>query len=180
VIIPYWEHLSFPSRWLRTRRDNERFLCLIEAAAFLHQHQRARGADGDLAYIEATLEDYELAYDLAHEVLGITLHELTREAQDLSVVIRELVCDESDGRDLCSVPFTRRDLRARTGWPDRRLRDALQELVEMEYIAAHGSQGKTYQYRLLHLPSEELPTLGELTTPEALAQLLKHGAAMQR
>jgi hypothetical protein len=29
VFIPYVNHLKFPSRWLRTRRDNERFLCLI-------------------------------------------------------------------------------------------------------------------------------------------------------
>jgi DNA primase catalytic core len=42
VVIPYVEHLTFPTRWLRTRRDNERFLCLIEASAFLHQYQRPR------------------------------------------------------------------------------------------------------------------------------------------
>lgn len=177
VLIPYWEHLSFPSRWLRTRRDNERFLCLIEAIAFLHQHQRPRGTDGDMAYIEATLEDYALAYDVAHEVLGITLHELSREAQDLSLVIREHVCDVSDGRDLYAVTFTRRDLRTRTGWPDRRLRDALQELVDMEYLVAYGSQGKTFQYRLIQLPDRERPTLGELTTPEELGRLLRREAA---
>ncbi len=34
VIIPYVDHIRFPHRWLRTRRDHKRFLCLIEAAAF--------------------------------------------------------------------------------------------------------------------------------------------------
>ena len=34
--------LSFPSAWMRTRRDHARFLNLIEVLAFLHQHQRER------------------------------------------------------------------------------------------------------------------------------------------
>ena len=56
VVIPYVDLLSFPSQWLRTRRDHERFLCLIEASAFLHQHQRTRKEYGEVPYIEATLE----------------------------------------------------------------------------------------------------------------------------
>ena len=44
VVIPYVHLLRFPSRWLRTRRDHERFLCLIDVLAFLHQYQRKRGS----------------------------------------------------------------------------------------------------------------------------------------
>jgi len=85
VIIPYVEQLSFPSRWLRTRRDHERFLCLIEAVAFLHQHQRAGGVQSvgerTFRWIEATVADYRRAYELAQDVLGATLHELSRDAR---------------------------------------------------------------------------------------------------
>src|SRR5208283_1750828 len=58
VIVPFAEQLSFPSQWLRTRRDNERFLCLIEAITLLHQYQRQRGTSGQgKPYVVATVED---------------------------------------------------------------------------------------------------------------------------
>jgi hypothetical protein len=34
-------HLRFPAQWLRTRRDNERFLSLLEIVTFVHQCHRA-------------------------------------------------------------------------------------------------------------------------------------------
>jgi hypothetical protein len=40
VVIPYATLLTFPTSWLRTRRDNLRLLNLIEAVVFLHQFQR--------------------------------------------------------------------------------------------------------------------------------------------
>ena len=183
VLIPYAEHLSFPTRWLRTRRDNERFLSLIEAIAFLHQHQRRRGSmphpQGDIVYVEATVDDYRLAYDLAKGVLGATLHELTRGAQELWVEARNLVVALKGSRKAVrteDVFFTRRMLRDHCGWPDRRLRDALGELVEMEYVGATaGSQGKTYQYRLLSDADTTPSPLGQLTTPEQLEALLGAG-----
>jgi hypothetical protein len=171
ILIPYVGLLTFPSRWLRTRRDNERFLSLVEAAAFLHQHQREGGvmADGT-RYIEAVLSDYALAYDLAREVLRSTLHELTREARELVAMIQAMLGGKTPSSQ--GPQFTRKDLRAHTDWQDHRLRAALDELVEMEYLGTvSGSQGRTYQYRLLCSGSEP-PHLGELTTPEQLARLL--------
>ena len=46
VVIPFADRLSFPSSWMRTRRDHARFLNLIEVSAFLHQHQRERTSGG--------------------------------------------------------------------------------------------------------------------------------------
>jgi DNA primase len=59
VVIPFADKLSFPSSWMRTRRDHARFLNLIEVSAFLHQHQRERTAEGAIV---ASLADYEAAY----------------------------------------------------------------------------------------------------------------------
>ena len=42
VVIPYADQLTFPTAWMRTRRDHARFLNLIEVSAFLHQYQRER------------------------------------------------------------------------------------------------------------------------------------------
>ena len=142
VVIPYVRLLSFPTRWLRTRRDNERFLCLIEASAFLHQHQRScrrlTGPDGtEVSYIEANLEDYALAYELAKDVLRDCLNELSPSARELFGIAAQQFEKE----------FTRRELREACGWPQRRVLETLEELVAMEYItASSGHQGKTYLY----------------------------------
>jgi DNA primase len=174
VYIPYAEHLSFPSKWLRTRRDNERFLCLIEAIAFLHQFQRERGTtDEGTPYILANLDDYRLAYQLAKDVLAITLHELSREAKDLWDTLREWVLENDEQRPN-EVIFSRRDLRSVTGLEDHRLRASLQELVEMEYLETlTGSVGKAYQYRLASANDPQNPIMRELTTPEELERLWK-------
>lgn len=180
VIVGYVHHLRFPARWLRTRRDHERFLCLLETIAFLHQHQRVGGTfveDGvTFRYVEATSADYRLAYDLAREVLGATLHELSRDAQELMACIRALVAEMGGGGDPSAQMFTRRVLRSRIDWHDKRLRAVLQELVEMEYLAAvSGSQGRTYHYRLLAHEEGAQAILAELTTPDELDRILGGG-----
>ncbi|MBI3929961.1 MAG: toprim domain-containing protein [Armatimonadetes bacterium] len=171
VVIPYVELLSFPSRWLRTRRDHERFLCLIEVSAFLHQHQRVRktvtGPDGEeIAYIEATLDDYRLAYDLAQDVLSATFDELSAPARELLGAARAL-----------EGSFTRRELRQLMQWPQRRLHETLDELVDMEYLTVvAGGTGKTYLYAVADIDEAATaaarPCLGSLTHPDELARRL--------
>lgn len=172
VIIPYVDHIQFPHRWLRTRRDHKRFLCLIEAAAFLHQFQRPGGLLPDgTPYIEASLADYRLAYELARQVLRATFHELSRSARDLWELVLPWAQGQAGGRleDFC---FTRRDVRALVDWPDRRVLDALTELAEMEYLfVASGNQGRAYQYRVLATTGAAACPLHDLTTPEELEQL---------
>ncbi len=180
VVIPYVRHLSFPSRWLRTRRDNERFLSLVEAITFLHQFQREGGELEDpetgqpWRFVRATWEDYRLAYELAQEVLRSTLHELTRDARELWGAAQELVSILGRGAPPEQVEFTRRELRHHVQWPDRRLRGALEELVEMEYCGVlAGSQGRTYRYFVQ--PGADAKVycpLAQLTTPEELRRLL--------
>ena len=177
VIIPYVDQLTFPTRWLRTRRDNERFLCLVEAVAFLHQFQReqgtVKGPDGEeRPYIEATVEDYRVAYELAGQVLCETLHELSTAAQDLLEHAEALLAEKEPVKAQSVTSFTRRELRQRTGWPDRRLREAMEELVDMEYLTVlNGSQGRTYRYTLnLMEGGTELSPLRHLLRPEELAR----------
>ena len=74
VVIPFADQLTFPSSWMRTRRDHARFLNLIEVSAFLHQHQRERRGGA----IVASLADYAVAYALAGEVLAETLSDLKK------------------------------------------------------------------------------------------------------
>jgi hypothetical protein len=175
IVIPYVHLLRFPSRWLRTRRDHERFLCLIDVLAFLHQYQRKRGTTTDaigeeIAYVEASFEDYVLAYELAQGVLKDSFHELSRSARDLWPIVVDGV---KDGGPLSGISFTRRQLRSLTNWPDRRLKEALSELVDMEYLAADGAQGKVYRYSVTAEPNEgQGPPTMALTTPQELKERL--------
>ena len=171
VFIPYADKIEFPSQWLRTRRDNERFLCLIEAIAFLHQYQRERGElDNGKPYVLANLQDYRLAYDLAQEVLVSTFHELTREARSLWELIVPYV-KATDPERPKEVVFTLKDLRAITNYPNHRLRRSMQELVEMEYaLQSQTPNGLPAEYSLtsLELQQGKLPGL---TTPDEMEKL---------
>jgi DNA primase len=177
VVIPFAESIDFPHQWLRTRRDNLRFLNLIEAIAFLHQHQRERKIDGDgRAYIEATLRDYERAYALAADVLGATLADLKKPAAELLGAMRALVAKKTDGA------ITRRELREATGLPDHRVASLLSELVQLEYAEILcGSQGQRFRYRLSSSNGASSPAIAGLATPDELrAQLASPAAATSK
>jgi hypothetical protein len=178
VVIPYAEDLTFPDRYLRTRRDHERFLSLIEAVAFLHQFQRPRRevmAQGQkVTYIEAAPEDYEHAYRLALKVLWVSLDELSRWGRELIDIMRaqaQEVMDES-GVTQNDITWTRRQLRDSLNWPDRRLRDCLDELVSLEHLqTVGGSKGKTFIYALNPDFGPSKRALGLLTPDQLRAKL---------
>jgi DNA primase len=165
VVIPFADALTFPSAWLRTRRDYARFLNLIEVSAFLHQHQRARRGGA----IVAEVADYAIAYELAATVLSETLADLRTPLRAAVEQIRAL-CDQGDGS------VSRRTIREALAVPDSTVRGWLQQLVELEYLAlvdaGQKGAGKTARYRLVdHAPSEARRV--GLLTPEALRAQLR-------
>jgi DNA primase/DNA-binding transcriptional ArsR family regulator len=163
VVIPYADRLTFPSSWMRTRRDHARFLNLIEVVAFLHQHQRERRGGATLA----SLADYAVAYELAGQVLADTLSDLKKPLREALERLREL---SLKGQGLVS----RREIREALGVPDSTVRGWLQELVELEYLeaeASRGGAGKATRYRLTDRGPLAQGAAG-LLTPQELAQLL--------
>lgn len=159
VIIPYADRLTFPSGWLRTRRDYARFLNLIEVSAFLHQYQRARSQDA----IVATRADYAVAYDLAAEVLADTLAELKKPLRAVLEAVTTLATTSGE-------PVTRRAVREQLQCPDSSLRNWLAELVSLEYLEVECvGVGKTARYRVGDRPTSERLVLG-LLTPDELAR----------
>jgi hypothetical protein len=155
VLNSYAPALTFPSGRTRNRRDHEKYLTLIEAIALLHQHQRPRGqhiAGGRVVeYITVTLEDIELANQLAPEVLGRSLDELPPQTRRLLGHIREIVASRprSESAKTASI-FTRREVREACGWSLTQVRVHLQRLVELEYLAVRYDRlGSPFQYELL-------------------------------
>lgn len=175
---PYAMLLDFPADSLRTRRDHERFLSLIEAVTFLHQYQRPLkelddGQGGKITYVESAVEDYAIAYRLAREILGFSLDDLKKHARDLLDKISEMVRRESreTGQIEEEITFTRRQIREFTGWPDYQIKTYIKQLEDLEYLVLQ--QVKTrgqFEYRL-NAPSEPRVLKG-LLTPEELKKLL--------
>jgi hypothetical protein len=157
VVNPYARALTFPDTATRMRRDHTKYLALIRAIALVHQHQREikhmthRGQPK--SYIEATLDDIEVANRLAHEVLGRTLDELPPQTRRLLLLLDQMVraaCEKLK-MDRPDYRFSRREVREVTQWGDTQLRLHLDRLVELEYVLVHrGGRGQSFVYELLY------------------------------
>lgn len=188
VVVLFAEVLEFPTAWLRTRRDNERFLNLIEAIAFLHQHQRPllRAEDGssdgrqleevpdeELAevIVAATLEDYEHAFTLAGGLLGETLQDLKKPERAFLEAVRRYV-EERGG----NVGFSRREIREAMGLPQHRVRELFEALLELEYAEPVGAgRGAGVRYRLVSTPAQPATLPGLLEPAELRERLIARG-----
>ena len=107
----------------------------------------------------ATTTDYRWAYFLASRVLRNSLDELSRWGREL------LTYFESDNPAL----VTRRELREHLQWPDRRLREALEELVDLEYLECQRGSSNLFTFRLAGAAGAGQNILG-LLMPEELEQ----------
>ena len=164
VVIPYADRLTFPTAWMRTRRDHARFLNLIEVSAFLHQHQRQRRGGA----IVAAVADYAVAYGLAAQVLSETLSDLKKLLRDAYERI-QAVAQQGDGS------ASRREIREALALPDSTVRRWLSELVELEYLAvsegSKGGAGRTTRYVVLERSLRPQVPLGLLAPAELASRL---------
>lgn len=155
VVNRFADQLRFPSWSLRARRDQEKYLGIVAAIAFLKQKQRStrvtKIAGQEVHYIEATREDIDMANELAREVLGRSLDELSPPSRKLLDEIRQMVVKRSSELGIApdEYAFTRREVRQWTGWSDFQVKLHIEELTELEYLfARQGKKGKEYVYEL--------------------------------
>ena len=169
VVNNYADQLTFPSDRIRYRRGQDHYLDLIEAIAFLRQHQKehkTQTVEGEtLGYIEVDKRDIELANSIFISVLGWSIDELKPPARTLLKTIIAL------GENQLGRSFTRRQIREELKWSNTHLHNHLRQLEELEYIiAVTGSNGSKYSYTLLYEgdgESTEKFVLG-LKSPEEL------------
>ena len=163
VRIPVVHLITFPLSPPRLRRDHERFLALLEVSAVLHQDRRARVTEGGGVYIEATADDYAIAYELARDMLADALAAVHRKSFELLRVIREIV------REKKTNLVTRAEIEARIGWNSMRISRYIQPLVDEDFVAvATGGQGKRCVYRLTEKKGDEIDVLRGIPTPDEL------------
>lgn len=153
VIIPYAEKLSFPTAAASSRRDNQKFLTLIEAITLLYQYQRKRITKNGLSFVESTPKDYEIAYFLFKNSYRNNLILTHPKANFLLNKITHID----------KAAFSRKDIAKYTGWPGYSVRDNIRYLEEagiLEVISKH--KGKQTLYRL----NNQI----ELTEPKGLEE----------
>ncbi|MEO6993552.1 MAG: CHC2 zinc finger domain-containing protein [Lacunisphaera sp.] len=159
VVNPYEPLLGYGDERLTTRRDQPKYLNLILAVAFLHQLQRPVKTHPVLGdYIEATLDDIAIANDLAAELFGASLDDLSPPGRRLAEQLAGYVEEQAKAHEgkWSKVDFGRRELREALKWSDTRLRVHLGELLRLEYLAPLcGANGSAFRYRLL-VPPEVL------------------------
>jgi DNA primase len=181
VVNPYAEMLTYPDDRLIHRREQKKYLALINAIALLHQHQRdvKRAADGEaeVEYVEVRLEDIALANELAGEVLKRSLDEVSPPVRGMYREFRAL-CKQRAEESACrpdQVQLSRREIREATGWSDWQVRTYCQQLADMEYLyAVSGNNGKRFVYELaFYTEDEEEVGLRGLVSVEQLKQQLK-------
>lgn len=153
------------------RRDHPKYLQLILVVTFLHQMQRAVKHDEEIGdYIETTLDDIAIANDLAGELFGPSLDDLSAPGRELLRRCRSHVQERATSAKVApeKIEFSRRELLGVTGWSYHQLRVHLAELVEHECIApVCGRFGQRFVYRLVTHAEETRLTPG-LTTVEQL------------
>jgi hypothetical protein len=157
VANPFARALTFLDTRTRTRRDHLKYLTLIRSVALLHQYQRPiRTIERQgrlLEYIEVTLDDLAVANRLAHEILGRSLDELAPQTRRLLDLLHTMVT-EACARDQVAradYRFSRKTVRAVTGWGDTQLKLHLRRLEDFEYVLVHrGPRGQSFVYELLY------------------------------
>lgn len=157
VFNPYSKLLTYSDDRILVRRENPKYLNIINTVAFLHQFQRPvkeiKKDNQVINYIEVTLEDIQIANEIAHNILGKSLNELSTPSRNLLNVIHDMVCDVArENKQLKeNIIFTRRKIREYTKWSDYQVRTHLKQLVDLEYLMpVSGKHGSLFSYRLLY------------------------------
>jgi hypothetical protein len=157
VFNPYATQLTFPNNKTRLRRDQKKYLTLIDTIALLHQHQRtvhvAEIGGESIEYVNVEINDIAVANGIAGEVLGRSLDELSPQTRNMLGKLHDFVGSETKtlGLPRDAFRFTRRDVREATDWSDFQVHKHLTRLVELEYLVVHrGRHGRRFVYELLY------------------------------
>lgn len=178
VVIPFADLIQFPSRERRARRDFPKLLNLIAVIAFFHQYQREIKEKDGQKYLEASDDDYELAYHLAKETFVETLDVLDKRSRDVLEKVKEELekQGEEEGRCASELEFDRNTV---SKWTNRRkehLIPIFKELERKEYFLdkndGQATQKKVYTINQELANSEKVRFgFSGLTTPEELREL---------
>jgi hypothetical protein len=158
---PYAKDLGFGSTRLRSRRDHQKYLDLINVMALVHQYQRPIKSAHDIEdqafqYIEVNREDIVRVDAIMREVLEQSTDELWPASRRMLAML-EAWAQELPFAGGKTRPWTRREIREKTAWSDTQVRMVLGQLVEFEYLIqiGQGGRGNLVRYQLAEAASSQ-------------------------
>ena len=168
--------LDFPTSLMRSRRDHERFLDLIDCVCFLRQYQKKEETQGGVTFIRCDIADYDIAYQImVNGVLSSTMEELPKGARLLYDQLREWARGETKKRklQLHELRFTQRQVRETTGLSHTWIQAMLRLLVDYEYVElVHGGGERSKAYYALRGDESILGAdLSMIPSPRTMAKL---------
>ena len=184
VVNDYAPRIDFPTALMRSRRDHQRFLDLIDAVCFLRQYQKQEEVKDGVRFIRCDLTDYEIAYRIMVEgVLSSTLEELPRGARLLYEQIRDWVRVTAKARKITAgdLRFTQRQIRDATGLGHTWVKAMIRFLVDYEYVEQVGGGGQRSKAWYSLRSDEEIrrADLSMIPSPADLAVAQKTGRTGQ-
>ena len=151
---PFAKDLAFGSTRLRSRRDHQKYLDLINVMALVHQYQRpiqsTQDIDGEpFQYIEVTQSDITRVDAIMQEILEQSTDELWPASRRMLALLKAWTEELPFGKGH-TTHWTRREIREKTAWSDTQVRMVLGQLVEFEYLIqlGHGGRGNLVRYQL--------------------------------
>jgi ABC-type dipeptide/oligopeptide/nickel transport system ATPase component len=186
VDIPFAEHINFPAKSTRNRRDSERFIQLIKAVAFLRQKQKQVKEISGKRCVEADHYDYKIAYSIGLKVISETLDHISDRARNVLRVCCELSDDLKKNGNTAVMTVKQIHEKASALGLDseigKNLYGQLDKLVEYEYLSDESQKFKRKKYYTVIFPyardeSGEIvniraPEIKEITTPDQLREKL--------
>ena len=162
IVNPYSQYLTYKDTKHSYRRDNQKYLTLIDTIALLRQYQREVMTDVFMGkvteFIEVSIEDIRIANKIAREVFINSSSDLPPQSR---VVLLEIVQFVRAGCKIAKVDiedfrFSRRDLRSVLSIGNSQLAVHLDRLVELEYLVVHrGRRGQSFVYELAYNGEED-------------------------
>jgi hypothetical protein len=110
---------------------------------------------GGQPYVEVDRADIRLANELATELLGHSLDELSRPAYELLLILDKMRAEWAKTaarvkNALEHFSFSRRQVREFAGWAHHRVHRYMAELLALEYVASEGGRlGCVQRHQLL-------------------------------
>ena len=186
VDIPFAEHIKFPAKSTRNRRDSERFIQLIKAVAFLRQKQKQVKEINGKRCIEADHYDYQIAFMVGLNVIAQTLDQFSERARNVLRVCCELTDDLKKAGQPTVITVRQIQEKAPTLGIEFRNRNdldkQLKKLVDYEYLSLdqpkfNGKKNYTVIFDYVRDEKGEIinigtPQIREITTPDQLREKL--------
>jgi hypothetical protein len=150
VVNEFAPFLDFPTSLMRSRRDHERFLDLIDTACFLRQYQKQEEVKDGVTFIRCDITDYTIAWNIMIDgVLSSTMEDLPKGARLLYEQIRDWARKTAKEKKLAlhELRFTQRQVREATGLGHSWTKEMLRLLTDYDYleqVAGGGQRSKAW------------------------------------